>query len=176
MKKLFITAVFAAMLHIFTSVNAQVAIGKTTITNSSVLLEFASGNKGLILPTVSTIPTNNGGTFIFNSASKSVQVWEQRENGGTGGWLNLTDINAGALHSFGNSGGDKNITAGVIIGSTVSNKTGILVLESTSRALVLPIVQDPHLTMPGSVAGTMVFDSTSSTLAVYDGIKWNYWK
>lgn len=176
MKKLFVTVVLASIFHISTLLNAQIAIGKTNITNNSVLLEFGNGNKGIILPTVSSIPLDTGGTFIFNAASKSVQVWEQRENSGTGGWLNLTDLNAGILHSFSNAGNDKNVTAGVIMGADASNKEGILVLESTSKALVLPIVENPHLTMPGSVAGTMVYDSVSATLAVYDGARWSYWK
>lgn len=166
-----------ALLGFSALLNAQIAIGKTSITNSSVLLEFGSGNKGIILPSVASITANNtGGTFVFNTVAKSVQVWEQRNSNGSGGWLNLTEANAGIPHAFTNTGSDNNVNAGVIIGSDVSSKSGTLVLESTSKALVLPITSNPHLTMVGCIAGTIVYDSTSSTLAVYDGANWNYWK
>lgn len=168
--------VYVILLGFSTHAYAQIAIGKTLISNSSVLLEFGAGNKGIILPAVTSTPMNSGGTFIFNTLTNSVQVWEQRTNSGTGGWLNLTAINEGVSHSFSNSSPENTISRGVIIGSRTTTKTGNLVLESTSRALVLPIVQNPHLTMVGSVAGTMVYDANSSTLAVYDGVNWNYWK
>lgn len=177
MKKFSKISVCIALFNLSYLLNAQIAIGKTSVTNNSVLLEFGPGNKGIILPAVPSITANNsGGTFVFNTTTKSVQVWEQRNNNGSGEWLNLTELNAGIPHAFTNAGSDNNTNAGVIMGSGTSSKSGTLVLESTSRALVLPIVQNPHVTMVGCVAGTIVYDSTSSTLAVYDGANWNYWK
>ncbi len=177
MKKFSKISVCIALFNLSYLLNAQIAIDKTSLTNSSILLEFGSANKGIILPAVPSITANNsGGTFVFNTTTKSVQVWEQRNNNGSGDWLNLTELNAGIPHTFTNAGSDNSSNAGVIIGSGTSSKSGTLVLESTSRALVLPIVQNPHLTMVGCVAGTIVYDSTSSTLAVYDGANWNYWK
>jgi hypothetical protein len=176
MKKHFITALYIITMLPILNINAQVAIGKTVLTNNSVLLEFGNETKGIILPSTSTVPASVGGTFIYNPASKSVQVWEQRDNGGTGGWLNLTEINMGISHAFTNTGPDTTATSGVIMGAETSNKKGVLVLESSDKALVLPIVESPHTTMPSSVAGTMVYDPLSDTLAVYDGATWNFWK
>lgn len=176
MKNIIKLCIYGALLSFSTNVYSQIAIGKTSISNSSVLLEFGTGNKGIILPAVTSIPMNSGGTFIFNTLTNSVQVWEQRTNSGAGGWLNLTEINGGVAHSYSNASPENSNSKGVIMGSNTTSKSGNLVLESTSRALVLPIVQNPHLTMVGSVAGTIVYDAVSSTLATYDGINWNYWK
>lgn len=176
MKNIIKLCICAVLLGFSTYLHAQIAIGKTSLSNSSVLLEFGTGSKGIILPAVTSIPVNTGGTFIFNTLTNSVQVWEQRTNNGTGGWLNLTEINAGVAHSFSNVSTENANSQGVIIGANSTTKSGNLVLESTSRALVLPVVQNPHLTMVGSVAGTVVYDAVSSTLAIYNGTSWTYWK
>lgn len=147
---------------------AQLGIGTETITNSSVLLEFGGGNKGIILPAVANAPDAVSGTFVFNTTSLSLQMLEN------GTWINLTDENEAIPHSFSNAGTD--IGEGVIIGAQDSVKPGILVLESTTQALVLPQVVDPHLNMQGTIAGTMVYDTVSDTLAVFDGINWSYWR
>jgi len=176
MKKIIKISLYIALLSMSNMMHSQIAIGKTSVTNSSVLLEFGTGNKGIILPSVQSINGNTPGAFVFNTSSKAVQVWEQRNANGTGGWLNLTELNAGVLHSFSNSASDSTSNVGVIIGASTTTKAGTLVLESTTRALVLPIVSNPQSTMIGSVAGTMVYDATSSTMAVFDGAQWNYWK
>lgn len=165
MKKLNILIITLLAANAF---NAQVAIGKTGITNESVLLEFGTEAKGIILPSVTSAPGAFGGTFIFNTVSKSVQVLQG------GSWTNLTDEDKGVLHPFTNAGTD--IGNGVIIGANTTNKPGVLVLESTKKAMVLPQVANPHLTMKGAIAGTVVYDTAADMLAVYDGANWSYWK
>ncbi len=166
---------------------AQVAIGKTdpiTITNSSVLLEFGAEAKGIIVPQVASAPNAVGGTFIYNSTDKAMEVWEGKNNSNAGGWTDLTTnsntnpVTVGVSHTFTNTGTDKIATngAGAIIGASATSKPGALVLESTTKALVLPLVANPHLTVKGAIAGTMVYDTTADELAVYDGANWSYWK
>lgn len=150
------------------ALNAQIAIGKENMTNSSVLLEFADENRGIILPSVDEATGAAEGTFIFNTSTRSVQVLQNAE------WLNLTDENQGVLHNFNNQSTDTG--TGVILGANSSGKPGVLVLESTTQALVLPHVENPHLNINGAIAGTIVYDSISDMFAVYDGANWSYWK
>lgn len=138
-----------------------------TPTNSSVLLEFGSQPKGIILPSVASAPGAVGGTFIVNTTDGAVQY----NNGTT--WVNLTDLGGLKEHSYTNAGTDTG--EGTIIGSTATTKPGVLVLESKTQALVLPRVANPHLNILSPIAGTVVYDTTSDAMAVYDGEKWSYW-
>ncbi|MFC4686804.1 hypothetical protein ACFO4P_07625 [Epilithonimonas pallida] len=177
MKKYIIALSGVFIFLIVQKTKAQVAIGKQNITNSSVLLEFGTENKGIILPSVNTAPGASGGTFIFNTTKKAVEVWEGKNNGNLGDWTLLTDENQGVNHSFSNTGADViSNPAGVIIGADITAKPGVLVLESTTKALVLPQVANPHQNIKGTIAGTMVYDTTADMLAVYDGANWSYWK
>lgn len=177
MKKYIIALSGVFIFLIVQKTKAQVAIGKQNITNSSVLLEFGTENKGIILPSVNTAPGAAGGTFIFNTTKKAVEVWEGKNNGNLGDWTLLTDENQGVNHSFSNTGADVIPNpAGVIIGADNTAKPGVLVLESTTKALVLPQVANPHQNIKGAIAGTMVYDTTADMLAVYDGANWSYWK
>lgn len=159
--------------------NAQIGVGTTALSNSSVLLEFGSEPKGIILPQLSLVNVTGaaGGTFIFDSSDRSVKVKEEKNNNTNQNWTNLT-LNSiqGKLHGFSNSGEDVAGSASVIIGSDISSKSGIMVLESTTKALVLPKVSNPQNLLKGSVAGTMVYDTESGMLAIFDGSTWSYWK
>lgn len=178
MNKILLTTL---ILSLSFAAKAQIAIGKTlpiTMTNSSVLLEFGTEKKGIIVPQVASAPGAADGTFIFNSTDKALEVREGRNDNGNGGWTNLTtnEIADGVAHTFLNSGTDAG--SGAIIGATatVGSKPGALVLESTTKALVLPKVANPHTEIKGAIAGTMVYDTVADMLAVYDGARWSYWK
>lgn len=147
---------------------AQVAIGKESVTNSSVLLEFGDEAKGIILPAVDASSGAVDGTFILDNTSQSVRVMEG------GSWTELTAPGEASSNPIVNSGSD--VGEGVVIGAETSTKPGVLVLESTTMALVLPKVADPHLNVLSPVAGTIVYDTESSMLAVYDGQNWSFWK
>ena len=146
----------------------QVAIGKESVTNSSVLLEFGDEAKGIILPAVDASPGAVDGTFILDNTSQSVRVMED------GSWTDLTAPGEAASNPFINTGSD--VGEGVVIGAESSTKPGALVLESTTMALVLPKVAEPHLNILSPVAGTVVYDTASSMMAVYDGQNWSFWK
>lgn len=165
MKYIFTTIIFTSF-SFFT--NAQVSIGKTSVTNTSVILEFGSDSKGIILPSVSTIPASVGGTFIVNANEKAVQVFENN------GWTNLSNKGELVNHSFINPRAE--VGKGAIIGARTSSREGVLVLESSTKALVLPKSANPHTNIKSPVSGTILYDTASSTLAVYDGANWSYWK
>lgn len=151
---------------------AQVTIGKTPSepSNSSVLLEFGTDNKGIVLPTLASAPTSFvPGTFIVNSTANNIQVYEEKTNT----WINLTD-GITVSNPYTNTGTDTG--NGVIIGDANSNKPGVLVLDAVDKALVLPKVANPHTTIGNkAVAGTIVYDTISDSLAIYDGTNWHYW-
>jgi len=178
-KYIFRMSVFIFGLLWGSTIDAQVAIGKTTITNPSILLEFGEESKGIIVPQVSSVPSPSNGTFVFNN-STGILAMEVYENGV---WKDLTsdptttpNKTIGLAHSFTNNGSDIIGDNGVIIGANTSSKRGALVLESTEKALLLPLVENPHITIKGAIAGTMVYDTASDTLAVFDGKYWSYWK
>lgn len=163
--------------------NAQTAIEKQTVTNNSVVLDFASGTtKGIILPAVTTLPaTPANGTFLFDAraAEKKIKMYEN------GGWVELSGVGSTtALVPF---SGSVNNNKQTIIGSKttkVYNGTtfvdgpvdGVLVLESATKAMVLPKVSNPHLTVKSPYPGMMCYDTDRKAVAVFDGTVWNYWK
>lgn len=177
--KMLVTASFFA----FVAASAQVAIGKSSVTNNSVLLEFgdeATNLRGIILPSVTTAPTDAvNGTFIFNITTKEVEVREGRTSTNDR-WTSLSakldaSQEGGKLNPYVSTGESVN-KQGIIIGAETSSKPGVLILESETRTLVLPKVADPNKAVIGPVAGNIVYDTTSDTLAVYDGTNWSYWK
>ncbi|WP_241486041.1 hypothetical protein [Chryseobacterium angstadtii] len=53
---------------------------------------------------------------------------------------------------------------------------GILVLEDTNKAMILPKVSSPHLNIINPAPGMMVYDTTAKQLAVFNGTVWSFWK
>lgn len=171
-------------------ISAQVSIGKQGLSGSSSILEFSgmtqtsapedteTGNvKGIILPVVAVSPvfstvnpsTNHpqNGTFLFDRQTSKVRMFEN------GNWTDMTDpgTSSSTIPLSGAETGN-----GVIIGAASSNAKGVLVLESADKAMVLPHVKNPHLTVKSPYPGMMCFDTVSKSVAVFDGNKWNYWK
>lgn len=65
-----------------------------------------------------------------------------------------------------------------IIGANFTTvNDGVLVLESSTKALVLPVVSDVN-NIPSPSPGMMVFVNKTGTkrLAVFNGSKWSFWK
>ena len=162
--------------------NAQVIIGDavgTAAVKTSVLLEFAANqNKGIIVPYVRTMPTTpTEGTILLDASSPTAA----RVKYYNGSWVDL-------------SGQDGNVTTALaqqptaiqapettvskaIIGAATSSADGVLVLESTTKAMVLPIVADVQL-IPSPSPGMIVYVNKAGAkrLAVYNGSKWSFWK
>lgn len=169
MNKLFYIIIFLGGI-----INAQVAIGKENVSNESTLLEFedsATNTLGIILPSVldaSTITVQNG-TFLFDVATKKVRMFENSS------WIDLSIVGDDSNLIIDPSNENTNST-GVIIGSETTTTPGVLVLEATDKAMVLPKIENPHLTVKSPYAGMMCYDTASKSLAIFDGINWNYWK
>ncbi|PWN63997.1 hypothetical protein [Chryseobacterium viscerum] len=162
----------AAALIAFNSVFAQIAIGKQTIDGNSTVLDFdnvAGNTKGLILPATSGLPTGTlvNGTLIFDVTDNKVKVYE---NDTWKSWSDAGNSSAVIVNNSAESG------KGVIMGEAVSSADGVLVLESQDKAMILPKVATPHLNVKNPYPGMICYDTTSKTLAIFDGSVWNYWK
>ena len=159
---------------------AQVAIGKASVSSPSVSLEFGTGNKGILLPWVTGVSTVTGavnGTLVYNTTDKKVYVkyasgWKDLSVDATGTTVDpITNVDGLTLQ---NSLDDLD-TAKVSIGTPTSTP-GILVLEDTNKAMVLPKVASPHLNIVKPSPGMMVYDTTKKQLAVFNGTVWSFWK
>lgn len=162
-------------------ISAQVIISGESTSNTgnflstSVLLQFSNNtNKGLILPWTNgdvTDPLN--GTIIFNTVSKKVKVYVNNS------WLDYSN-EASTNNAIDTSlqtdpKYPDNSSAGVVIGSNAStNPRGILVLESSDKAMVLPKVPNPHLNIVNPAPGMIVFDTVKELLCIYNGTQWSF--
>ncbi len=68
------------------------------------------------------------------------------------------------------------VGGGVVLGADSSSASGVLVLESSDKALILPKVTNPHLNMKSPTIGAMCYDTTSKSIAIFNGKEWAYWK
>ena len=163
---------------------SQVIIGSATgtaITKTSVLLEFADTNdKGIILPYLRTLPADPAeGTIILDASENSGT--KARVKYFNGSWVDLSGQNGNVSAALVQQPNIvESATVKSIIGAPSSAADGILVLESTSKAMVLP-----HVTSVAAIAkpapGMMVYvagvaPNFYKRLAVFNGTKWSYWK
>lgn len=159
------------LIFINNIMNAQVAIGKSSVSNTSVSLEFGTGNRGIILPWVTSSANVTGvvnGTLVYDTNDKKVKV---KYNSG---WKDLS-IQSGTVDTSLQSSKTEQSTAQVIIGENTTSAPGILVLEDTTRAMILPKVNQPHLNIINPAAGMMVYDTNKKQLAVFNGSAWTFW-
>lgn len=151
---------------------SQVGIGTDTVPESTILT-FAQDNRGIILPAVTSAPiglneSKNGGTFIFDSSDSKVKVFE----GETGAWIALSGTGSTTAIV---SNGATETGNGVIIGSETTEAQGVLVLEASDKAMILPKINKPEETVKSAYPGMLCYDTSRKSLAVYDGVNWNYW-
>ena len=167
--------------------NAQVIIGDavgTAVDKTSVLLEFAkgsgTGNRGIVLPYVTTLPALIEGTIILDAvdATKArVRYYNNTE------WVDLSKQDGNITSDLGiQTAATENTTARAIIGDVpnpipVSFPDGILVLNSATKAMVLPQVADVQdIIKPAPGMMVYINKAGAKRLAVYNGSKWSYWK
>ncbi|QQU04976.1 hypothetical protein [Myroides odoratus] len=174
--KSFVFFILCSCLSI-TSAIGQTAIGKKMVEGSDVILDFKTNdNRGIILPWVTgaqQVTTPVGGTLIFDSSDKKVKYYK----GGTEStWVDLSiqegNVDLGMQQPFAE---DATVTPSVL-GSRTSTASGVLVLESNSKAMVLPKKESPHLNILSPKAGTMAFDTVSKMLCIFNGKEWSFWK
>ncbi len=161
-----------------TSLSAQVAIGKATVSSPAVSLEFydnVDNSRGIILPWVTSTAAVTGavnGTLVYNTADRKVYVKY------ASGWRDLSVDTTGTVTTTLQDALSDLDTAKVLIGGDPATDTtpGILVLADTNKAMVLPKVASPHLNIVNPSPGMMVYDTTKKQLAVFNGTVWSFWK
>lgn len=177
MRKIIYNIIFCVIAG---NVSAQISMGgKLSVDGISTILDFnstTSNTNGIILPAVddttnafNTLISANNGTFLFDKSNNRVRMYENNI------WVNLTD--AGTSSSIiPNTSDEPDSQAGVIMGSETSDAKGILILEAGDKALILPKIANPHLTVKSPYPGMLCYDTVGRAIAVYDGNVWSYWK
>ncbi|RYD90236.1 MAG: hypothetical protein EOP54_24290 [Sphingobacteriales bacterium] len=176
MKKYMIAA---SLLLGFLETQAQVIIDKDVnqvVSSPSVLIEFGTQPKGLLLPWVTNTAGVTGavaGTVVYDVSDKKVKYLK----GGTGGgWIDMSiDANGVVDTSLQDTPTDLP-TAKTVIGDRNTAAPGILVLDSPDKAMVLPKVSRPAVNIINPSAGMMAYDTNSKQLAVFNGTVWTFWK
>lgn len=158
------------MLLCINLLSGQVAIGNNaTFVSAQGVFDLSNQNSPLILPNISSRPGNAvEGTLIFDNSSRKI-VYKS-----DAAWRELT-LNAGIKNTPTATLLSVPEPDGVTIGSTISSVPGVLVLEVTDKALVLPRLSNPqNISLPSS--GSIIFDSDRKMIAVYNGIEWSFWE
>ncbi len=152
------------------ALSAQIAIEKNQVDGDG-LLDFAPNTtKGILLPIVETLPANAvGGTLLMDKNDQTLKMNVEAA------WVPLSDAGsvAGAVFNTNNEIAGQNR---IIVGSDTTTAPGVLVMESSNKALILPKVATPHLNVKSPYPGMICYDTVSKTMAVFDGLKWSYWK
>lgn len=176
MKNIF--TILFALLSV--SVFSQVAIGKASVASPSVSLDFGTGNRGMVLPWVTSTAAVTGvvnGTMVYDLTDKKVKVkynaaWRDLSVNTQGTTVDpLTSVDGVLIQ---NSATENTLAKSAI--GTLTATPGLLVLEDTTKAMVLPKVASPHLNIINPAPGMIVYDTFNKQLAVFNGFVWSFWK
>ncbi|MGK6341156.1 hypothetical protein ACMGDK_02890 [Chryseobacterium sp. DT-3] len=173
--------IFVIILTLFSGiVFSQVAIGKTAVSSPSASLDFGTANRGIILPWVTSTGAVTGvvnGTMAYDLSDKKVKVkyvsgWKDLSVNNSGTTVDpVTSVDGVTIQNT----ATENTAAKTSIGTPTSTP-GILVLEDSNKAMILPKVASPHLNIINPAPGMMVYDTFNKQLAVYNGTVWTFWK
>ncbi|WP_234109782.1 hypothetical protein [Chryseobacterium sp. R2A-55] len=179
MKNLIITIAMVLSGTLFSQVIIGDNVG-TASNKTSVLLEFANtNNKGIILPYVRTLASGPTQGSIVLDATDPINARVKYYNGS---WVDLSGQGANVTSVLTSQPTAAAVVetadAKVIIGANTSTVTdGVLVLESTTKAMMLPQVSDVN-NIPSPSPGMIVYVNKvgAKRLAVFNGEKWSFWK
>jgi hypothetical protein len=158
-------------LIISSSVFSQVAVGKATLESPSSSLEFGNENRGMVLPWVTDVASVQNavnGTLVFDLTDKKIKSYQNNA------WVDLSIDATGIADSSLQDVLTDGSTVKVAIGTPTAT-SGILVLEDSNKAMILPKVASPHLNIISPAAGMMVYDTVKKQLAVFNGSVWTFW-
>ncbi len=144
-----------------------------TQNNPNVLLEFSNQNKGLIVPWIAaaSLVTPVAGTLYFDASSNYMMKYY---NGST--YIDLTKAaTKPAPAKVPVPAAANDASKKTIIGAKTTTAAGAVVLESTTKVIVLPKVTNPHLNIINPSAGMIVYDPTNKMLCTFNGQQWTFW-
>lgn len=171
---------------------AQVAIERTdNQVRGAAIMDFSGdgtttfATKGILLPKVDGTVTNptkiTPGAMAYDLALQQVVYYnDDTSNGQTAGWKPMTATSETTVTENEHSGTQQYteslLDTGTIIadGTSTSTAEGVLVLESASKALILPQVEDVTQ-LPGPKAGMICYDMATDSMAVFNGTVWSFW-
>lgn len=168
-------------IFINTLIFSQVAIGKSSVTNSSVSLEFgnitgdSNTQRGIILPWVTSTASVTGvvtGTIIYDTSDKKVKYYKDTDT--TPIWFDLSVDTTGVIDTSLQDSLTDLPNAKVSIGNP-SSTPGILVLEDSNKAMILPLV-DKYSSIINPSPGMMIYDLSNDMFCVFNGTVWSFWK
>ncbi len=181
-------SIIIALLVLSFNAKAQVAIGKNSITNTSVSLEFGdydnANGKGIILPWVDNQSVVTGaveGTLVFDTNDTIVKYktdnnqWTELSKNETSVIDGVSTDTKGKVNFEIQKELSDHANAKVGIGQPTETP-GILVLEDANKAMILPKVPEPHKNIVNPEPGTIVYDTTNHMVAVFNGTVWSFWK
>lgn len=181
MKKIIVTIAVGFSTLAFSQVIIGDDIGTAPANKkTSVLLEFANtNNKGIVLPTVRSLPVSPNlteGTILVDASTASTA----RVKYYNGAWVDLSGKDANLQGFLANqptvAQTPEDATSKAIIGANSSSADGVLVLESTTKAMVLPTVTDvSNIGNPSPGMMVYVNKAGAKRLAVYNGNTWAFW-
>jgi hypothetical protein len=175
MKKIFLIITIAVTGTMYSQVIIGDAVGTAPANQKqSVLLEFANTNdKGIIMPYVRTLPTNPApGTILLDATtptSAAMKLFDGTE------WKVLSGRAEISSSLTDQPSVIEEPNAKAIIGSDTSTEDGVLVLESSTKAMILPIVTDVQNIIKPSPGMMVYVKGIKKYLAIYDGNKWAFW-
>ena len=158
--------------------NLTVALQKDTNNNTATnLVNYTSPSPLTVNFTVNANSFTNAVRFGTNGAAPFYLA------------MNTVIGNAGNDNTQYTSNGVQTSVDGVLIQNAATENTlaksaigtltatpGILVLEDTNKAMVLPKVASPHLNIVNPAPGMIVYDTFNKQLAVFNGTVWSFWK
>lgn len=150
--------------------SAQIAIEKPQVDGDGLLDFAANTTKGILLPIVETLPVNAAaGTLLMDKNDRIIKMNVESA------WVPLSDAGSVSGVAF-NTNNEIPGQNRIIMGADTTTAPGVLVLESPNKALILPKIAAPHINVKNPYPGMICYDTVSKTMAVFDGVKWSYWK
>lgn len=151
---------------------AQVAVEKDAMSSDYVILEFndqrtintAGVAKGLVLPVSNGVNAEltEGSVWLGEDG-----IFKVRKATETFGLSNAGTVTATTLSETG-------IGTVVSDDGSVTDAKGVLELRSTTRAMILPHVNDVTVDLPNPQVGAWVYDVSKKAMAFYNGDEWEF--
>lgn len=169
MKKLIYT--IPALILFIGIANAQVGIETTTVSAKAILDFPDNADGGILLPYVETVDSQSvAGTIIYDTSDGAVYYKDKANI-----WVELSEAPKDASNKTSHEASlytNTNADGAVISNTgTIATTKGVLVLESMDRALALPKVNGVE-NLQSPKAGTICYDTTRKSLAIFNGEKW----
>lgn len=162
------TGLIIAFLLFCNSLSAQVAISKTP-DHPGAILDFPQNTtNGIVLPATTELPASlPDGSLLLDRSDLKIKMkqnanWSEMSSAG-----DVSKIAQNTSNEVGN---------GVIIGNNTSAATGVLILEATDKALALPQIASPQTNVKSPYPGMICYDTTTKTVAVFNGKVWSFLK